>query len=100
MPLEVKTLPEVPGATVCNAEVPLPSKTALADKVDAPVPPSATVKSVIPVIEPPVIATALAACVAILPSPKFVLAVVVLETSERLLLFSNKPVVDGSAAST
>jgi hypothetical protein len=43
------------GATVCNALVPLPSNTLLAAKVDAPVPPSATAKSVIPEIEPPAI---------------------------------------------
>jgi hypothetical protein len=41
------------GATVCNALVPLPSNTLLAAKVEAPVPPSATAKSVIPEIEPP-----------------------------------------------
>jgi hypothetical protein len=41
-PLEVKTLPEVPGATVCGADVPLPSRTLLAVSVVAPVPPLAT----------------------------------------------------------
>jgi hypothetical protein len=41
-PLEVKTLPEVPGATVCGAEVPLPSRTLLAVSDVAPVPPLAT----------------------------------------------------------
>jgi hypothetical protein len=40
-----------------------------------PVPPSATAKSVIPVILPPVIVTALEACVAIEPRPSDVLAV-------------------------
>ena len=53
MPLEVSKFPEVPGATVCNGDVPLPSKTALAVSVDTPVPPSATVRSVMPVIVPP-----------------------------------------------
>jgi hypothetical protein len=42
--------------------------------VDAPVPPSATAKSVIPVIEPPVIETELDAWVAIEPKPRLVLA--------------------------
>ena len=42
MPLEVRTLPLVPGATACNAEVPLPSKTLLAVNVVEPVPPFAT----------------------------------------------------------
>ena len=42
--------------------------------VDAPVPPSATAKSVMPVIEPPVIVTLDDACVAIVPKPKFVRA--------------------------
>ena len=37
--------------------------------VDAPVPPSAMAKSVMPVIEPPVIATLLAFCVDIVPRP-------------------------------
>tara|TARA_R110002126_G_scaffold77034_1_gene192261 strand:- start:67 stop:858 length:792 start_codon:yes stop_codon:yes gene_type:complete len=41
-PLEVKTLPEVLGATVCGADVPLPSRTLLAVSVVAPVPPLAT----------------------------------------------------------
>ena len=39
-----------------------------------PVPPSATVMSVIPVTEPPVIDTAPLACVASVPKPKLVLA--------------------------
>ncbi len=41
---------------------------------DAPVPPSASAKSVIPVIEPPVIETLAESCVAIVPSPRLVLA--------------------------
>jgi hypothetical protein len=40
----------------------------------APVPPSAIARSVIPVIDPPVILTLLAGCVAIVPRPKLVLA--------------------------
>ena len=35
-------LPDAPGATACNAEVPLPSKTLFAARVAAPVPPLAT----------------------------------------------------------
>jgi hypothetical protein len=42
VPLLVKTLPDVLGATVATAEVPLPTNTALAVKVDVPVPPFAT----------------------------------------------------------
>ncbi len=42
VPLDVSTFPEVPGATVRGAEVPLPSKTLFAVSVAAPVPPFAT----------------------------------------------------------
>ena len=42
VPLLVRILPEVPGATTCKAEVPLPSNTLLAVRLDAPVPPLAT----------------------------------------------------------
>ena len=42
VPLEVSTLPVVPGATTCTAEVPLPNMTLLAVKLVAPVPPDAT----------------------------------------------------------
>ena len=42
-------------------------------------PPSARARSVIPVIEPPVIATAEAACVAIVPRPRLVLAFAAVE---------------------
>jgi hypothetical protein len=48
VPLEVRTLPEVPGATVCGAEVPLPSRTLLDVSDVAPVPPLATDK--VPVV--------------------------------------------------
>jgi hypothetical protein len=51
---------------------------------DAPVPPSATARSVMPVIDPPEIETEFAACVAIEPSPKLVLAVEAEAKSERL----------------
>jgi hypothetical protein len=44
VPSEVSTLPEVPGATACTAEVPLPSSTLLAVSVVAPVPPLATAR--------------------------------------------------------
>lgn len=52
VPLEVNTLPEVPGATTCTAEVPLPKMTLLAVKDVAPVPPLATLKVPANVIEP------------------------------------------------
>jgi hypothetical protein len=42
VPLEVKTFPELPGATACRALVPLPNNTLLAVNVAAPVPPLAT----------------------------------------------------------
>jgi hypothetical protein len=42
VPLLVKTLPAVPGATTCTAEAPLPSRTLLAVRVVAPVPPFPT----------------------------------------------------------
>ena len=42
VPLLVSTLPLVPGATNCTAEVPLPRRTLLAVRVVAPVPPLAT----------------------------------------------------------
>jgi hypothetical protein len=55
VPLEVNTLPVVLGATASNGEVPLPINTLFKVREDDPVPPSATAKSVIPVIVPPVI---------------------------------------------
>jgi hypothetical protein len=54
-PLEVNTLPEVLGATANNAEVPLPINTLFKVREDDPVPPSATARSVMPVIVPPLI---------------------------------------------
>ena len=42
VPLEVSTLPVVPGATTWTADVPLPKMTLLAVKLVAPVPPDAT----------------------------------------------------------
>lgn len=42
VPLLVKIFPDVPGATDATAEVPLPTNTALAVSVVAPVPPLAT----------------------------------------------------------
>ena len=47
--------------------MPFPKTTLLAVKVERPVPPSATAKSVIPVIDPPVIETLLAFWVDIVP---------------------------------
>ena len=41
-PLDVSTLPDVPGATTCKAEVPLPNNTLFAVRDVAPVPPLAT----------------------------------------------------------
>jgi hypothetical protein len=58
VPLEVNTLPAVLGATASNGEVPLPINTLFKVRDDDPVPPSATAKSVIPVIVPPVIVAA------------------------------------------
>jgi hypothetical protein len=42
VPLLVSTLPEELGAIACRAEVPFPSKTLFAVKVEEPVPPFAT----------------------------------------------------------
>jgi hypothetical protein len=53
--LEVNTLPAVLGATASNGEVPFPIKTLFKVREDDPVPPSATARSVMPVIVPPVI---------------------------------------------
>jgi hypothetical protein len=46
LPVLVRTLPAVLGATAVTALVPLPMRTALAVKVAAPVPPCATVTAV------------------------------------------------------
>ena len=67
VPFERKASPEVLGATKLTGDVPFPSMTLFAVNALCPVPPSATAKSVIPVIEPPVIATLLAFCVDIVP---------------------------------
>jgi hypothetical protein len=55
VPLDVNKFPEVLGATASNALVPFPIKTLFKVREDDPVPPSATARSVIPVIVPPVI---------------------------------------------
>jgi hypothetical protein len=61
------------------------SKLALAPFAeDAPVPPSAKAKSTMPVMLPPVIATAIASCVAIVPSARLVRAVGALARSDKL----------------
>jgi hypothetical protein len=58
VPLLVSTLPDVPGATTCTADVPLPSNTLFAVSVAAPVPPFATgnvpVKSLVGIVAEPV----------------------------------------------
>jgi hypothetical protein len=74
VPLDTKTVPLAPGAIALTADVPLPCSMPLAVSVDAPVPPSATAKSVMPVMEPPVMAMALEFCVATVPSPSAVRA--------------------------
>jgi hypothetical protein len=48
VPFDVRTLPDEPGATNCRAAVPLPSRTLLAVRAVAPVPPDATGK--VPVV--------------------------------------------------
>jgi hypothetical protein len=55
VPLDVNKFPEVLGATNVGAEAPLPKITLFAVSVESPVPPSATARSVMPVIVPPVI---------------------------------------------
>src|SRR3989344_4078510 len=49
-------------------EVPLPERNPV--NVDAPVPASATVRSVMPVMEPPVMETLLEFCEAMVPNPE------------------------------
>jgi hypothetical protein len=61
VPLDVSTLPFVPGATNNGADVPLPRMTLLAVKVDAPVPPLATAKVPVVMLE------ALTVCAAEIP---------------------------------
>ena len=55
VPLDVNRLPDAPGATNVGAEAPFPKITLFAVSVESPVPPSATARSVIPVIVPPLI---------------------------------------------
>jgi len=95
VPLEVNTFPDVPGATVCGAEVPLPKRTLLAVNVAAPVPPWATVNGVVsPVKE------VISELAPLLAAVKFPLAVVVLSTSERLFVLTKNVEVTGIEAST
>ncbi len=42
VPFEVRTFPDVPGATVCGAPVPLPRRTAFDVSVPVPMPPCCT----------------------------------------------------------
>jgi hypothetical protein len=56
----------------CVPSVPTPRLVLAVAASDAPVPPSATARSVMPVIDPPVIATAFAFCVEIVPRPSVV----------------------------
>ena len=70
--LPVMLMFQVPDAPVPVGEgmsVPIanPKFVRAPDAVDAPVPPSATAKSVMPVIEPPVMLTLLAFCVDMVP---------------------------------
>jgi hypothetical protein len=55
VPLDVNKFPEVLGATANKAPVPFPINTLFKVREDEPVPPSATARSVMPVIVPPVI---------------------------------------------
>ena len=68
----------------CVEIVPRPRLDLAVVASEAPVPPSAIARSVIPVTEPPVIDTLEAACVEIVPSPKLVLAVDTDDKSDRL----------------
>jgi hypothetical protein len=91
----VAALPEIAIFQVPDAPVPVglgtlvpitrPKLERAPEASEAPVPPSATAKSVMPVIEPPVIDTLFAACVAIVPRPRLVRAVEALAKSDRLL---------------
>jgi hypothetical protein len=63
-------VPAVNVAFVNVLPVELPINNSPSVYEPCPVPPSATAKSVIPVIDPPVIVTEFEACVAIEPRPK------------------------------
>ena len=112
VPFDTSKLPLVPGDKELIPEVPLPSNTALAVRVERPVPPSATAKSVIPVIEPPVIATLLALklivglpatpspLVTVIPVPDSIVLAVAVPAPVRVKipLVDTLPIADRSAS--
>jgi hypothetical protein len=78
VPLDVNRLPEAPGATASNALVPLPIKTLFKVREDDPVPPSATARSVMPVIVPPLIVAVVIVAVENIAVPAAIVAVSIL----------------------
>ena len=83
-PLDVSTLPDVPGATACRADVPLPSSTLFAVRDAAPVPPFPTGNvPVTPVVKLTFVMVLLDALIVLFVS---VCAVLVLATSVKVLL--------------
>jgi hypothetical protein len=70
-------LPEAPVPVGDGTSLPIanPRFVLASEALEAPVPPSAIARSVIPLMEPPVIDTLLEACVAIVPRPRDVRAV-------------------------
>ena len=65
VPVDVRTFPEVPGATNCTADVPLPITMLLAVKVLAPVPPLVTATAPLNWVTPMVLLVNVAVLVAV-----------------------------------
>jgi hypothetical protein len=78
VPLDVNKFPEVLGATNVGAEAPLPKITLFAVSVESPVPPSATARSVMPVIVPPLIVAVVIVAVENIAGPAAIVAVSIL----------------------
>jgi hypothetical protein len=78
VPLDVNKFPEVLGATNVGAEAPLPKITLFAVSVESPVPPSATARSVMPVIVPPLIVAVVIVAVENIAVPAAIVAVSIL----------------------
>jgi hypothetical protein len=81
VPLDVNKFPEVLGATNVGAEAPLPKITLFAVSVESPVPPSATARSVMPVIVPPLIVAVVIVAVENVAVPAAIAAVAIVAVS-------------------
>jgi hypothetical protein len=78
VPLDVNKFPEVLGATANKAPVPFPINTLFKVREDEPVPPSATARSVMPVIVPPLIVAVVIVAVENIAVPAAIVAVSIL----------------------